>query len=304
MIELVFESEGVCLEVFEIFSCFGKVRMGGKLDFDILSLYFLVLDYNHGLEKLKRIGDATNLEGIVCSPVNLLVKALETVKMLFESGKYLEIVNAGDLGETLYDVVEELGDIKKFKDMGIIDVEDDVNHLSWKRLFLTGPIVEMVYKYKDNPDPLASFMKCVYLNVSELVDFFEEEEVRLQLLSETYVRYTLVLGLDCILQEDCMNALYELPVVNDELLDKISTIFSIVDGIIHTLQKNGKMDYEDLIYSAIRMINQKMYVTEEVDVLSYLNEETVKYFIQKLDKTGIIQIKRNTVKYVESQSHK
>ena len=138
--------------------------------------------------------------------------------------------------------------------------------LNWKRTFLTGPIIECVYNYKDSADPLMSFMEHVYLNVDEIADFFDEDDIKPQLLSKVYVNNTLIFGLDCIFQEDFMDTLYELPIVNEEIFDEISTIFSITDGITQTLQETGRIKHNKLVQRATEKINQKMYVTETMNI--------------------------------------
>lgn len=185
------------------------------------------------------------------------------------------------------------------------DFDDPCNNLdkfmeiTWKKRFLINPILESVYFHKDSEDPYSSFINGVYLNVTNLEDLFIASDLRIKILSNTYVSYILNLGLEFVLRgDDLIDSLSNLHVVNEDVFEEIHLVSVLVDTILSSLKKAKKVKYMKSIFDVTDTVNNDIICFEDLDVEFSIDSDFIELIIKDLDKIGLIKTKgKKTIRY-------
>lgn len=330
MIEIKFGTREDAVKAVKVLSKFSNPRIGKKLEFRTQDECYLNLGYDQAslkLKEAKKIIEKSMENGD--NPAEYLLKALDLLKMLFESGKYLELVDveeADEIEDKLFEVSEELKDIKNLKKeieegseefMKILskrleqtkEEDEELNFppkeilikiakLNQMRDFLLKPIIESLFRHSGAEDPYKSFVENVYLNVTGIADFFEED-IRIKISSEVHVSYILNMDIGYIFQEEeFLNALSRLPILNEEVFDEVTVISTIAEEILSTLKVMRKAKYEKFVHKVAEKINETVYNTGDFDISTRIHEDVVEFVIKDLDRVGLIKTKgKRIIKY-------
>jgi len=337
MIEIEFDSMDDAVEALNELSYLGKAKIDKRINHEIIMRkYFLNSNYDEALDALKnaekRFEDISHDENDE-NPVEYLYTALTVLKKLFESGKFRELENK-DLSEAedkLFEIVAEIDLNDKFRNLEMLkkkseefhsddtlDRAEDANdsgdllpdnnldkflEIAWKRGFLINPILESVYFHKDSEDPCSCFMNGVYLNVTRLEDLFNAADLRMKILSNTYVSYILNLGLEFVFKkEDLIDSLSKLPVVDEDVFEdvfeQIQMVSVLADEILSSLEESKKVKYRKFILDMTDMLNNDIFSFKDLDVEFSIDSDFIEIIIKDLDKIGLIKIKgRKTIRY-------
>ena len=180
--------------------------------------------------------------------------------------------------------------------------ENNVNNfLEMNQLsnLLINPVYDSLNKHLQAEDPYSSFMKEVYLDVTQFGEIFDVNKIRLKFNSEIFVSYILDVGLEFIFQTDeFMEILEVLPLENTSVIEEIQTMLVLAKTIILYIESVKKIKYQKLIEELYELINAKLISFGEIDLEFDIDTEIIELIIKDLARIKLIELTgKKVVKY-------
>jgi len=322
MIEIWFPSKEEADEAADDLSDFGRPERRKRTETFHDRSEYLSSTYEEAVEKLEELSESEEESEEDSKRARLLTRALSVTKSLFESGDHEEILEAetreeaedrlcevaedleeyGELRERVEKSMEEYMEASREEGAEVEfpdEASEDLEEYSLSRNFLVEPVLDSVFRYGGEDDPLEKFTDDVHLEVTPVTDWFEDVEKTLELKSQ--VVHGLKLDVEHVLHhEEVLDRLKGRNTVNppEEIFYGFLSLGMIAGEILSTVRGRKKANYQEFVDEVVESVNNSVREGKEEKILLNTTRDTVEHLVKGLKRAGYVRKKGNKISEV------